>query len=141
MKDIDINVLGSNWKIRFGDEDKYKALEGNDGCAIPSSRTILINLKSCGEEIKKGTNECVIAERALRHEIIHAFLMESGLDNSSLNAYSWAVNEEMVDWFALQWDKINDQIVHAVNQYKYFKGLGYKSENYDPFSEKVEKEK
>ena len=36
-----------------------------------------------------------------RHELIHAFLYESGLD-----ACSWANNEEMVDWIAIQFPKL-----------------------------------
>lgn len=43
----------------------------------------------------------------LRHEILHAFLFESGLDASSIATYgAWAINEEMVDWFAIQSPKI-----------------------------------
>ena len=43
----------------------------------------------------------------LRHELIHAFLSESGLSYSSLNYSSgWAKNEEMVDFFAIQFPKI-----------------------------------
>ena len=42
----------------------------------------------------------------LRHEIIHAFLFESGLECNSLKTYNWAENEEMVDWFAIQSPKI-----------------------------------
>ena len=43
----------------------------------------------------------------LRHEIIHAFLFESGLAGSC-NVWdgSWAENEEMVDWIAMQLPKI-----------------------------------
>lgn len=37
-----------------------------------------------------------------RHEIVHAFLYESGLAENS----PWATNEEIVDWFALQGPKI-----------------------------------
>jgi hypothetical protein len=44
--------------------------------------------------------------RVVRHEIVHAFLMESGLDESSNPADAWATNEEMVDWFARQGPKI-----------------------------------
>lgn len=44
---------------------------------------------------------------ALKHEIIHAFLYECGLDRNSMSYQgSWATNEEMVDWFALQYEKI-----------------------------------
>lgn len=44
----------------------------------------------------------------LRHEVIHAFLFESGLSASSL-VYegAWATNEGMVDYFAVMWCKIN----------------------------------
>ena len=43
----------------------------------------------------------------LRHEILHAFLFESGLDAGSIATYGpWANNEEMVDWFAIQSPKI-----------------------------------
>ena len=46
-------------------------------------------------------------KRVLRHEIIHAFLNESGLsDSSNQYAGAWAKNEEMVDWFAIQSPKI-----------------------------------
>lgn len=41
-----------------------------------------------------------------RHEIMHAFLYESGLDGQSCNVDCWAKNEEMIDWFALQSKKI-----------------------------------
>ena len=45
-------------------------------------------------------------KKVIRHEIIHAFALESGLRESSLETASWAVNEEMVDWFARQGPKI-----------------------------------
>lgn len=46
-------------------------------------------------------------KRVLRHEIMHAFLNESGLSESS-NQHdgAWAKNEEMVDWYAIQSPKI-----------------------------------
>ncbi len=44
----------------------------------------------------------VLLKQTLRHEMIHCFLHESGLDFSS----DWAKNEEMVDWFALQFPKL-----------------------------------
>ena len=46
-------------------------------------------------------------KQILRHEIIHAFLSESGLEASG-NSFggSWAQNEEMVDWIAIQAPKL-----------------------------------
>lgn len=47
------------------------------------------------------------AKKTLRHEIIHAFLNESGLsDSASIPSGAWAKHEEMVDWFAIQTPKI-----------------------------------
>ena len=46
-------------------------------------------------------------KETLRHEIVHAFLEESGLGTSSIPfEEAWAENEEMVDWIALQGEKI-----------------------------------
>ena len=51
----------------------------------------------------------------IRHEIIHAFLSESGLQDSATQCDApWSRNEEMVDWFAIQWPKINEAF-KAVN--------------------------
>ena len=46
--------------------------------------------------------------QVLRHEIIHAFLNESGLQWNSgiITNRGWAKNEEMVDFFAIQFPKI-----------------------------------
>ena len=40
--------------------------------------------------------------RVLRHEILHAFAIESGLNNESL----WAQNEECIDYYAYQMPKM-----------------------------------
>ena len=45
-------------------------------------------------------------KQTLRHEIVHAFLGESGLSNNSNSIDAWARNEEVVDWFAIQGPKI-----------------------------------
>ena len=41
--------------------------------------------------------------KTLRHEMIHAFMFESGLWNNC----DWARNEEMTDWIAMQIPKIS----------------------------------
>lgn len=42
----------------------------------------------------------------VRHEIIHAYLMESGLNSSANPVECWSRNEEMIDWFAIQMPKL-----------------------------------
>ena len=49
----------------------------------------------------------ISAKETLRHEIVHAFLNESGLRSDSFQyKLAWAKNEEMVDWIAIQFPKI-----------------------------------
>ena len=74
-------------------------------CAI--SRGIL-NLRStpdwaeAQEEVIQRMEKCTI-----RHELVHAFLNESGLQwNSFAPDKARAKNEEMVDWFAIQFPKM-----------------------------------
>jgi hypothetical protein len=66
-------------------------------------------------------------KRILRHEITHAFLFESGLNwDSSVLQDGWATNEEMVDWFAIQGEKIYKCWVIA--EKLFFGGDGYSLE-------------
>lgn len=49
----------------------------------------------------------ILEKETVRHEIVHAFLNESGLQESALMFEgAWPKNEEMVDWFVLQGPKI-----------------------------------
>ena len=52
----------------------------------------------------------------LRHEIIHAFLFESGLHSCSNDIKCLALNEEMIDFFALQYEKINKTLESCMEQ-------------------------
>lgn len=49
---------------------------------------------------------CIYEQKVLCHELIHAFMYESGLDVNSNNIEQWAMNEEMIDWMAIQMPKI-----------------------------------
>lgn len=110
-KDSVVSILGSDWSIVFRTADEDDALK-NDcfGYADDCLRMIII-LKCVepSEPLDIGMpGQSINQKRVLRHEIIHAFLSESGLAVSSLPAESWAINEEMVDWFARMSPKIFD---------------------------------
>ena len=45
-------------------------------------------------------------KQTLRHEIIHAFMNESGLQDSWQHAQQFGHDETTVDWFAIQSPKI-----------------------------------
>lgn len=108
---ITVDILGSEWLIIYKKEDP--AFEEANGYCVDVDRTIIVQ-KVCAENKDTGENNLAFNEyqkhlnlkRVLRHEILHAYLMESGLNDSSLPTDSWATNEEMVDWFARQSPKI-----------------------------------
>ncbi|MGL5549337.1 MAG: hypothetical protein ACRC17_05685 [Culicoidibacterales bacterium] len=96
-----VAILGASYKIKKltqKQKQKHKVNPNAIGLCCFFEKEILV-ADGC-PDLKKET---------VRHEVIHAFLSESGLRDSSTNA--WAVNEEMVDWFAIQWHKIHEVII------------------------------
>lgn len=103
MQDCSISILGAEWKIIFRKISEDKNLEDAEGYASMSSNTIVVR----SENLEEIENFERYQKRVLRHELIHAFLQESGLAQNSIeDTGAWARNEEMVDWFAHQSPKI-----------------------------------
>lgn len=100
-----INVLGTEYTIIFSkNSDKYPGLVDSNGYEDCSDKTIIVVHKSDEDFIVKDF--VYLIKKNLRHEILHAFFDESGLAFDSHKTTAWAVNEEMVDWFAMQSPKI-----------------------------------
>ena len=103
-----INVLGTIYTIEYkdiADDDKLDEMEGYTD--LYKKHIVIGKLEQrsyfAGESEEKLNK---VKNKILRHEIVHAFLFESGLDSNSNKSYAWADNEEMVDWFAIQSPKI-----------------------------------
>lgn len=106
-----LNILGTEYNIevkKYDDDPSFEKLSFVAYCSGITKRIVLCDLHTrpgwedeTEEAIQKAMN------LNLRHEIVHAFFHESGLMESSL-AYgeAWAQNEEMVDWIAIQGQKI-----------------------------------
>lgn len=107
MEDKRISVLGTTYTIKYGNCKDHEQLGEIDGYTDNSTHTIVVDdmTLALGEIGSKG-NLDEYRKEVTRHEIIHAFLSESGLRENSSTAQSWATNEEMVDWIALQFPKI-----------------------------------
>ena len=103
-----VNILGTDYEIHFVDEfpEYLKEVgEGADGHCNRHDRDIFI--KRCNDKDMTAAGRERCNRDTIRHEIIHAYLSESGLSaNASHCCGSWAENEEMVDWFAIQSPKI-----------------------------------
>ena len=107
MQDFKVNILGSEWSVKFGSEEEYPSLAKMDGYADSSIREIVVDdMKASKGQIESKADLESYQRQVIRHEIVHAFLFESGLDSNSNNTESWATDEEMVDWFAIQSPKI-----------------------------------
>lgn len=99
-----INVLGTDIKIIFREEKQDSQLEEMGGYFDSSENLIVVKIPE-KEKNSLGNLENW-QKKVMRHEIIHAFLYESGLDWSASPSDCWATNEEMVDWMAIQMPKI-----------------------------------
>lgn len=99
-----INILGTVWNIVFQDESENDVLEKRDGYTDKTNHTIVI----CKDRGNTGFyNYDENQKVCLRHEIIHAFLIESGLDSNFQHPNEFGHDETTVDWFDMQWHKIN----------------------------------
>lgn len=109
--EMTLYVLGTSYQVRRINYDEQSIFKEQsiDGYCDDIKKVICIcNLKTHPGYENETEEYCLkIEKQVLRHEIIHAFLSESGLQYSSLQLDgAWAKNEEMVDWIALQFPKI-----------------------------------
>lgn len=97
-----INVLGTTYTIVFKTENEDLALENCVGYCDETIKEIVIKK---GEPTKNSVSDLnKHYTSVIKHELIHAFIFESGLDHNS----EWALNEEMTSWVSRQFDKINE---------------------------------
>ena len=105
-----VNVLGTVYRIEIRNkaDDKYLSEQSVEGyCSEDAKLIVLDNLKDIPDYVLTDAEKENHIKSTLRHELVHAFLNESGLSWSA-NQFgnAWAKNEEMVDWFAIQSPKI-----------------------------------
>lgn len=107
-----VNILGTKYTIECKKDSEDKILVDSNGyCDVTSKRIVVLAERRPTDDID---NFKYLQGKTLRHELIHAFLFESGLYNNTYCVDSgWAMTEEMIDWFAIQAPKI----------YKVFKEL------------------
>lgn len=95
-----VSILGTMYHIVQRNSKDDKELDGLSGYCDPHAKLIVIR-----SDYDFEPNISMI-KGILRHEIVHAFFYESGLWDSSNDVTSWARNEEMTDWIAIQGLKI-----------------------------------
>lgn len=96
-----VNILGQDYKIRECSEEQFpklKLLEA-DGLFEGYSKEIIIDKSLNDPKLQNYERLDLLKNKVIRHEIMHAFFYESGLDN-------YSDDERLVDWLALQLPKI-----------------------------------
>ena len=94
------DVLGAKYKIIKGNMVDYPQLERMDGYCDFNIHTIVVDEYKHPDQDATADIDA-FKNKVLQHELVHAFLRESGLCSNS-----WANNEEIVDWIAIQAPKI-----------------------------------
>jgi len=92
-----IEILGEKYKIKYGDRKTDAKLIGANAYVELYSKEIVLD--RLDEEPNTIKNMDWYRRKVIRHEIIHAFLHESGMRE-------WAENEVLVDFIALQYPKL-----------------------------------
>lgn len=99
-------VLGTTYKIFYTSEREDEKMKGADGYIEQYAKEIYINKDLYDDEYTSERKIYAklkeLAKISLRHELVHAFLIESGLWQNT----DWATNEEMTDWIARQFPKM-----------------------------------
>ena len=100
-----VYILGTKYNIKLipeAEDPMLKTLGG--GYTDHTAKKIVVKLieKQCNTV----QNVADYAKNIMRHELIHAFLFESGLGTCASEVDCWSQNDEMVDWFAYQSPKI-----------------------------------
>jgi hypothetical protein len=105
------NILGTKYtlhKVSLGQDEYMTKMDFGGYCDGKAKKIVILDLKTVPDWMNEPKESIARQEReTIRHEIIHAFLNESGLSWNALpNERAWAKNEEMVDWIAIQFPKI-----------------------------------
>lgn len=95
-----INILGTEYTVEESDETQDIKLEGKDGYCDTSVKKCVVE-RFLDKSVHNVEDIEMKKRMILRHELMHAIFYESGLDNQS-----FAGDETLVDWFAIQFPKI-----------------------------------
>lgn len=105
MENMKINVLGTEYTICEKTEEQDYRLEDCDGYCDKTTKEIVV-LKVSADNCNLRNPKWYV-NKVLRHEIVHAFLFESGMHEcTNWDAKESCHNEQLVDWFAVQSPKI-----------------------------------
>lgn len=108
----EVDILGTKYTIEMkgrDEDDGFKERHAHAyGYMDSINKRIVIKDETKRKDWEEKDTETFVkwAKKTLRHEIVHAFLCESGLMHNTKYSGNWSDNEEMVDWIAIQGEKL-----------------------------------
>lgn len=99
---LKIDILGTEYTITIASTANDPYLKKCDGYCDKTSKRIVVTDKGNDNELD---NFEAYQKKCIRHEIIHAFLFESGL-HENWKHDNFGHDETYVDWIAAQFPKL-----------------------------------
>ena len=101
------NVMGNEYDIYIGTSDEYGRLIKSDGYCDYDNKAIYIERHMYPDMCELNISESDFARQSrhkyvLRHELVHAFIAECGLNGSEID------NENIVSWIAYKFPQMLD---------------------------------
>jgi len=116
--DTTVSILGTVWAVRICTEAEEPRLKNCDG--FTDKTTHVIGIRDMPDDCSLG-NPLDYVKKVIRHEVIHAFMFESGL------AENWehiemGQEELTIDWIAIQFPKIQSVIKQIYDKLEEVRG-------------------
>ena len=115
MREFNVSILGEQWEVRIRKEHECELLSECDGFCDWTSRMIVVS-DGIDESTLRFPEEYM--RKVLRHEIIHAFMHESGRAETFWECCGEHMDEIATDWIAIQLPKIEKSIAEAEGKLK-----------------------
>lgn len=97
-----VNVLGTEYTVRETSDD-MRFSDCNAYFDWSEKECVINSMEREQHDVMSLQNIDEYKKKLVRHELLHAFCYESGL-----GCCSWADNEEIIDFLAIQFCKIAD---------------------------------
>lgn len=110
-----IKVLDTNYDIYVDNDPEYLDSYNADGLTDDLLKTIHIRNIFKNKDLDSKKSAEIEFKRILRHELLHAFIYECGLSGNSLEKEAWPISESLVDFIAIQFEKLSKLYNEAYN--------------------------
>ena len=99
-----VDILGTEYTIVEKEDERFEALDAVGFCEWWTKEIYIKKGIEETNETMKGLDR--FKENVIKHEIVHAFLFESGMQN-------YESDEQIVEWIARNIEKINKALEQA----------------------------